>query len=228
MGTVHNSVKSAGIAVTLAIFLTALFSSFFNIAYAKETHLTIADNAESIKPLQVGDKAPKFTVKDTDGEQVIFDPNELDSPTLIVVYRGGWCPYCNVQLQDLRKVLPEIREKGVNVMFLSGDRPEILYSGLKEQTQEEIDGLDYKIYSDADMEASSALGIAFNSSGFGMTLLKLKPSTSGSSLRKHNALPVPAVFVINKDGEVTYSFVDPNFKVRLPAEDVLAAVDTAL
>ncbi len=204
-----------------------LLMGFTAIAQA-EGKLNIAKSPNDIHPVKTGERVPAFMVKNPDGNDFYFGPDRVTKPTVLILYRGGWCPYCNVQLQDLRKVLPQIRAKGAQVLFISGDRPDVLYSSLKEKTKEEIHDLNYKIYSDADMQASSALGVAFSPSGFGIHFLKARSSLKGSSLREHDALPVPSVFVVDTSGVITYAFTDPDFKIRLPAEDVLKAVDTAL
>ena len=196
-------------------------------AAAAETR--IAPDAESVQPLKAGDRAPSFTVYRVDGSPYRFEPSNLDSPVLIITYRGGWCPYCNTQLQDLRKVLPAIRESGVETLFLSGDRPEILYSSLKQDTRESVSERDYTILSDADMNAAMALGIAFRVPDSTLERYRSRDwDLAGSSMAKHDALPVPAVFVIDTDGRVAFAYANPDYRVRLPAEDVKAAVDRLL
>jgi len=186
----------------------------------------IADSAESVTPLQTGDKAPQFTVRTVDDEPFEFDPDNLDAPAILITFRGGWCPYCNFHLSELRKVVPELKTKGIDVLFLSGDRPELLYSSLKQETQDDIDGLGYTILSDANVEAAIALGIAFKTPDSMATRFKENGmDIDGSSITKHQALPVPAVYVIDKDGMITYSFVEADYKVRLPADDLLTAAN---
>ena len=182
--------------------------------------LNIAPSAEEAQPLQAGERAPAFTVYQVDGAPYRFDPDNLKRPAVIITFRGGWCPYCNVQLQDLRHVIPAIKAAGYDVLFLSADRPEILYSSLKEDNQE----LDYMILSDSKMEASSALGLAFRvpeaqlarMREFGLDLEQASGET-------HNALPVPAVYVIDQSGLITYVYANPDYRVRLSAEEVRAA-----
>ncbi len=182
--------------------------------------LNIAPSAEQTQPRQVGERAPAFTVYHVDGSAYAFDPDNLERPTVLITFRGGWCPYCNGQLQDLRHVIPELKRAGFDVLFLSADRPEILYSSLKEENQ----ALDYLILSDSKMEAASALGLAFRLSDetlaryreYGLDLAK----ASGES---HNALPVPAVYVIDRSGMITYVYANPDYSVRLSAKEVRAA-----
>jgi peroxiredoxin len=184
----------------------------------------IAASPEEIDPVKTGEMAPEFTVRTVDDEAFVFDPTGLERPAVLITFRGGWCPYCNMHLSELRHVVPELTSKGVDVLFLSGDRPDLLYSSLKRETQDDIDGLGYTILSDADMEAARALGIAFRVSSSTLDYMEERGRDIGaSSMDKFEALPVPAVYVIDSDGKVTFSFVEPDYKVRLPANDVLAA-----
>ena len=134
-----------------------------------------------------------------------------------------------MHLSELRTVIPEISASGYDVLFLSNDRPEILYSGLKQETQADIDGLDYVILSDAEINAAMALGTAFRTSkGLTDYLDEKGRDYEGSSIGKHNALAVPAVYVISKSGDIVYDFVEADYKVRLPADKLLAAAKKAL
>ncbi len=183
-------------------------------------------SAEDVKPLKTGDMAPSFTVRTAENEPFNFDPANLDRPVMLISFRGGWCPFCNRYLTELKDVVPQLSEKGIDIYFLSGDRPEILYSSLKDETRDAIDGMDYTILSDADIEAATALGIAFNAEGMADRLEeRMGADVTGSSMRENNALPVPAVYVIDKTGKIVFDYVNPDFKVRLPAGELLAAAN---
>ncbi len=183
-------------------------------------------SAEDVSPLKAGDMAPSFTVRTVDNEPFNFDPANLDQPVILISFRGGWCPFCNRHLTELKDVVPELTGKGIDVYFLSGDRPEILYSSLKDETKEAIDGMDYTILSDADIDAATALGIAFNAEGMADRLEeRMGADVAGSSMRENSALPVPAVYVIDKSGKIVFDYVNPDFKVRLPTADLLAAAN---
>lgn len=182
----------------------------------------IAETAAAIQPLQVGQTAPSFSLQTVDDEAFLFDPTDLDRPALIITFRGGWCPFCNMHLSELRTVVPEIQELGVDILFLSGDRPELLYKSLAADTQEDIADLDYVIYSDADAQAAIALGIAFKASDRTIEGRHSKgQDIANSSMLRHGVLPVPAVFAIDRDGEIAFTFVEADYKVRLPADELL-------
>ena len=209
----------------VTIFSTVLLLSLMCSMSMQESQaeMAIAESADLIKPLISGDKAPSFVVLDAQGKKITFDPNALDRPTVLITFRGGWCPFCNMHLSDLRTVVPEIVAMGVDVLFLSGDRPEMLYASLKEDTQGDIADLGYRIYSDADAQAAIALGIAFKASERTIKRrLDKGQDIEGSSMLSHGVLPVPAVYAIDTSGTIRFDFVEPNFKVRLPSEELLA------
>ena len=212
----------------LVFLLGTLILSHSDRATA-EDYAALPASAELTTPLKSGDRAPKFTVRTVDNEPYVFDPDNLENPTILISFRGGWCPYCNMHLSELRTVIPEIRESGYDVLFLSNDRPELLYSSLKQETQDGIDGLDYVILSDANISAAMALGTAFRTDkGLTDYLDKKGRDVAGSSIGMHNALAVPAVYVINKSGDIVYDFVNADYKIRLSADELLSAAKAAL
>lgn len=184
----------------------------------------VAETADGIRPLGAGDAAPRFTVETVDNEQFEFNPQNLKRPVVMLAFRGGWCPFCNMYLSDMRHVIPEISAMGIDVLFLSGDRPELLFASLNRETQEDIAGLDYTILSDANAQAAIALGIAFRASDRTVNRRNEKgEDIVGSSMDRHGVLPVPAVFAIDSHGIIQFAYTNPNYKVRLPADDLLAA-----
>lgn len=184
----------------------------------------IAATAGQIQPLGVGDEAPWFTTRTVGDEPFVFDPEALERPAILISFRGGWCPFCNMHLAELREVIPQIGDLDVDVLFLSGDRPGLLYASLEQETAETIADLGYTILSDADAQAAMALGIAFRASDRTIERRHEKgQDIEGSSMARHGVLPVPAVFVVGRDGVISYTYVNPNYKIRLAADDLLAA-----
>ena len=207
------------------MLLLSLISSV-SIRYG-HADVPIAATAEQIKPLTKGDSAPRFVVQTVAGENFDFDPRKLDRPAIIVAFRGGWCPFCNMHLAELRHVIPEISEMGIDVLFLSGDRPELLYESLKDETQEDIAGRGYVIYSDANVNAATALGIAFRASDRTINRRHEKgDDIKGSSMTNHGILPVPAVFAIDGDGVIAFAYANSNYKIRVPADELLEVAET--
>lgn len=212
----------------LALLVTTFALSHTNRVVAAE-YAALPASAEETTPLRTGDRAPAFTVRTVEDEPFEFDPDSLERPVILISFRGGWCPYCNMHLSELRTVIPELKENGIDVLFLSNDRPELLYSSLKMETQEDIDGLDYVILSDANISAAMALGTAFRTDkGLTDYLDGKERDYEGSSIGIHNALAVPAVYVVDQSGEIVFDFINPNYKVRLPADELLETANNLL
>lgn len=171
-----------------------------------------------VNPLPVGTHAPVFAGTRTDGTVRAFSPEAYARPTVVIFYRGGWCPYCNMQLSDLRLVEPQLREQGFEIVFLSTDRPEILYSSLKEND------IHYTLLSDSHLKAANAFHVAYRLDGATLAMQKKYgvdlEKTTGTTLHE---LPVPSVFIIDTTGTIRYVYSNPDYKVRLGADALLAA-----
>ena len=182
----------------------------------------VPDDPSKVSPVAVGAMAPAFTAREVSGSAFHFDPKALQAPVLMIFYRGGWCPYCNTHLRDLRLVEPKIKALGYHVLFLSTDRPELLYSSLKEK-------VNYHILSDSSMQAARAFGVAYRvdeptlkkMTSYGIDL----EATQGT---QNHELPVPSVFIVDRTGVVRFRHYNPDFKVRLDAASVLVAAQNAL
>ncbi len=178
----------------------------------------IPEDPAQVHPLPVGARAPMFQGIASTGTVRSFAPNDFKRPTIVIFYRGGWCPYCNMQLSDLRLVEPKLREQGFEIVFLSTDRPEILYSSLKEAD------IHYTLLSDSHLEAAKAFHVAYHLDD--ATILKQKQygvdleETTGTTLHE---LPVPSVFIIDTTGTIRYVYSNPDYKVRLASDALLTA-----
>jgi peroxiredoxin len=219
---IHLTTRSLiliSLATTLVLSLVYSTSNQFGHA-----DVPVARTAMEIQPLGPGDAAPRFTVETVDNERFDFDPRTLERPAVLVAFRGGWCPFCNLHLSELRHAIPEISAMGIDVLFLSGDRSELLISSLERETQDRIGGLGYTILSDANAQAAVALGIAFKASD--RTLQRRHErgdDIEDSSMARHGVLPVPAVFVVDREGMITFAYANPDYKIRLSPDELLAA-----
>ncbi len=206
-------------AISASMLLSLLCSLSIQYGHAD---VPVAETAKQITPLQVGQSAPRFTVETVDKKTFEFDPRGLDRPAIVIMFRGGWCMYCNAHLSELRHVIPEITASGVDVLFLSGDRPELLYRSLERETQDDIEGRDYRILSDARANAAIAFGIAYRVPDMVIERRHANgDDIAESSMTRHGVLPVPSVFAIGRDGIIAFAFSEPNYKIRLPADELL-------
>ena len=115
----------------------------------------LADMANDISPLLIGETIPDTQVKAADGSERSILDILSQKPTVILFYRGGWCPYCNAHLSEIRNAENEVIEMGYQIIAISPDSPDnLVVTGEKNQ-------LNYQLYSDADGTLSKAMGIAF-------------------------------------------------------------------
>ncbi|MHC4131302.1 MAG: peroxiredoxin-like family protein [Planctomycetota bacterium] len=177
---------------------------------------------ENICPVLVGTKIPHVKLQDIDGNIVDLMKIIQAKPTVLIFYRGGWCPYCNTHLGQLKQIESQILDHGHQIIAISPDRPSELKVSL-----DKIE-MNYTLLSDNTADAAKAFGIAFKVDnntlerykGYGIDLEK-------SSGHSHHILPVPAVFVIGTDGLINFQYVNPDYKMRLDPAVLLAAVKAA-
>jgi peroxiredoxin len=185
----------------------------------------VPQRAEDVRPLESGAEAPTATLRRVDGEAVEMAELYRQKPTMLVFYRGGWCPYCSVQLGHLAEAEGELVEMGYQVLAISPDRPE----ALRESVEEGEADLRYELLSDSGMELAQAFGVAFRVDdqtieqyrGFGIDLEQ-------ASGRDHHLLPVPAVYLIDTDGVIRFAHWDADYKKRPEPAELTAAARRGL
>jgi peroxiredoxin len=182
----------------------------------------LADSPEKVTPLHEGQTIPAVTLATVDGKGFALQAETAKQPTIIIFYRGGWCPYCNRHLSDVQKVEKDLLALGYRILAISPDTTEAL-RGTAEKDQ-----LTYTLLSDADMKATDTFGLAFRLDdatvekykGYG---IKLTAQHDG-----HYWLPVPAVYIVGKDGRIAYAHWNPDYKVRLSGAELLQAAREAV
>lgn len=180
----------------------------------------IAESSDQVRPLLIGQSAPKASLQAIDGKTVSFAQALAGKPAVVVFYRGGWCPYCSTQLSDLRKLVAPLRAKGIALIAISPDLPAELFKSVEKSE------LEYQLYSDAKVQAIEGFGIGFKLDaatlekyvGYGIDLEKF-------SGEPHHVLPVPAVFVLDAAGKIQFQYVNPDYSVRVSSAVILAAVE---
>ena len=183
----------------------------------------VAMTAADARPLIPGHQAPAFSIPQADGSIYTFDPASLDHPVVVLFYRGGWCPFCNRQLSELRMIETDLVNMGFEILFISADREEILKPSLKDQT------LDYVLLSDNEMEVARDFGVAFRVDDETVErYLKGGLDIEAASGYTHRILPIPAVFVIGTDGLIDFMYANPNYRVRIDPELLVTAARLSL
>lgn len=179
------------------------------LVFSSSIFAQIADSAENISPLLIGEKIPTLILENSNGEKISTD-KIFNKKTVLVIYRGGWCPYCNSQLSEMQEIESQIIELGYTVVAISPDAPSFL-----KQTEDKKE-LKYQLYSDSDGKFSETLGIAFK---------KDKPKLDKYSEGKNPGfLPVPTVYVINEKQKIDFLYINPDYSVRLSGKLLLAVL----
>lgn len=198
-----NSFKTITVLSLLILFVTA-----FRLGDS------LPDKPEDISPLLVGEKIPEVKLSNLKGEAVELQKMVKQKPTVLIFYRGGWCPFCNRQLAGVQKIEKDILALGYQIVAVSPDSPQNLKKTLDKNA------LSYTLVSDANGDAAKAFGIAFRAP---KRYSKFLSKYSGEK-NTENILPVPSVFVLSKKGKIKFEYINPNYKERLSPELLMAAV----
>ncbi|WED65809.1 peroxiredoxin-like family protein [Synoicihabitans lomoniglobus] len=182
---------------------------------------------ENTAPAQPGTMAPAVPVQTPEGTAVDLLALVREQPTVLIVYRGGWCPFCSAHLGEIAELEPALLELGYRVVAISPERPETLKKLLMEAPTDTPHRL---LYSDRAMHASMGLGLAYAMP----TNLQKRYLEHGIDLAPvpesegQHWLPVPAAFIFDREGAIAFSYANPDYRTRVDAEDLLAAARAAL
>lgn len=182
--------------------------------------LTLAAIAE---PLKTGDIIPEVTVRTAEDKPVQLKKLVAQKPTVLIFYRGGWCPFCTRHLSALMEIQDELAAAGVQLLAISIDQPSTL------KNTPNYDQLNYTLLSDADARAAEAFGLAFTVPDALVAKYKNEYNIDleAASGRTHHKLPHPAVYVVRQDGAIQFDHVNEDYKIRLEPQKILAAATTS-
>ncbi len=178
----------------------------------------VAATPLDIQPALVGTTVPDAALTAADGKTVELGATLARKPTVLVVYRGNWCVYCQQQLAAMQQIEPQLLALGYQIVAISPDSPAELRKGVIGQT------VKYQLLSDGQMSAAKALGLAY----YVDEETRMRMQSFGVTLRNVSAqpdwmLPVPAVFIVGTDSRIRWEFVNPNYKDQVPIDVLLAA-----
>ncbi|HMS40266.1 MAG TPA: peroxiredoxin-like family protein [Pyrinomonadaceae bacterium] len=201
------------------IFVFAIFALSLNLAVFAQDAMMSNDKmmmkkevtaAEASKTaLNVGAKMPAFSLKDAIGNIVSSDDMLKQGNLVVVFYRGAWCPYCNTYLRSLQKNISDIKANGGQLVAISVENPD---NSMKVSDKNK---LEFSVLSDPNLEVARNFGIVFQLDaktdekykGYGIDLVKMNGTEKPE-------LPLSATYIINKNGEIVYAFLDPDFTKR--------------
>jgi peroxiredoxin len=168
------------------------------------------------KGLNLDDKAPNFTAIDQNGVKIDLKDQLKKGTVVLIFYRGQWCPYCNKQLKQLEDSIALIKEKGATVLAVTPELPENISKTIGKTKAS------YSILYDKGLKIMNDYKVAFTVEektvekykGYGIDFLKVNGENGAT-------LPVPAVYIINKERKIIYRFFDVNYTKRSSIKDIL-------
>lgn len=179
--------------------------------------IEVAESGVLETALTEGDKAPMFSLPNAVGNPVSLDSLLGSGPVVLVWYRGGWCPYCNLQLNAMQDILPRIRELGATLVAISPELPDSSLSTKQKSS------LEYVVLSDRGNSVARQFGIVYTIPA------GVKDAFAGRlDIPAYNGdtsweLPLAVTYVVDAEGVIRYAFVDPDYRRRAePAEIILA------
>jgi peroxiredoxin len=201
-----------------AITISALMSTLMPTPVMAIDRTTIADKAENVTPILNGTNIPNVTVKTADGSTVSLQALIMQKPTVLIFYRGGWCPYCSRQLAELKLIEKDLVAEGYQILAISPESPEKLQSQ-KLETEFAV-----TLISDQSLDAISGFGVAYYVQDDTRKLYKDRMNVDLTIDDSDKAvLPAPAIFIIDQSGKVQFNYVNPDYTVRPSAALVLSA-----
>ena len=167
--------------------------------------------------LSINDTAPDFTSKDQNGKVVHLKSQLQQGMVVLIFYRGEWCPYCNRQLQHLEDSLALITAKGATLIAITPESAENVSKTIQKTKAA------FSILTDDNLKIMTAYKVAYaldpattkKYKGFGIDMAERNGNNG-------NNLPIPAVYIINKEDKVIYRYFDENYKNRASVAEILS------
>jgi peroxiredoxin len=169
--------------------------------------------------LKEGGEAPDFTLPGATGEDVSLSELLEQGPVVLTFYRGGWCPYCNIQLQAMQRLLPEFEAAGATLVAISPDLPD---DSLDTAQREE---LSFPVVSDEGNETAREYGVVYPLPDYLVEVFRPRFDLAERHGTGKWELPLAATYVIDTDGTIAHAFVDKDYRKRAEPAELLEAVN---
>lgn len=170
--------------------------------------------------LNVGDTISPFALPDAHGDTVFSERLLKRGPLVVVFYRGGWCPYCNLTLQAMQMSLPVIHDAGALVVAISPEPPSL------EMKTIEANQLRFPLLSDSGLQVARQFGVAYEITPALDSLVK----QFGLDFAERNrtdkpVLPLGVTYVIDQAGVIRYAYLSIDYTTRAEPADIVAAIE---
>ena len=171
--------------------------------------------------LKTGDPMPEIELPNAEGSFVAARDCIARGPLVLNFFRGGWCPYCSIELAALQAALPQIERLGASVLAVTPDTGAAL-----DRVKRRLD-LGFEVLSDVDNGVGLLFGIIFR-----------VPQTVRDIYLKHDIdlganhgnrgdswlLPMPATYIVDRRGVIRHAAVELDFRRRMEPSDIIAAL----
>lgn len=168
----------------------------------------------------LGQKAPSFALPNPEGKWISLVDLLEKGPLVVTFYGGSWCPYCNLQLKALQTRLGDIHALGAQLVAISPQVPD------GSMTKNKMNEIDFFVLSDQDAKVASQYGVAWEVPEFLSEHMRVDRKLDLEAINNGNGsvLPIPATFVIGRDGAVTWRYVDVDYRTRAEPDDIIEAL----
>jgi peroxiredoxin len=167
----------------------------------------------------IGDTAPNFALPDVHGRMIALYDALRGGPVILAFYRGGWCPYCDLQLRAYQSALRTIVDLGARLLAVSPQLPDGSLSTAEKNR------LEFDVLSDVGNGVARSFGLVYSlPEELREALRSNGKDLPGINGDKSWALPVPATFVIAPDRRVMLAHIDVDYRRRLAPEDIIASL----
>ena len=176
-----------------------------------------ASVVEGVK--KMGDPAPGFTLTNQSGTEVSLDSLLEQGPVVLMWYRGGWCPYCNLTLRAYQDRLDDINALGATLVALTPELPD------RSISTAEKEGLGYQVLSDVGNAVAKEYGVVFQLTEGVQANYEQNFGLSAYNGDDSGELPLAATYVIDRNGTIRWAFLDADYRNRAEPADVIAALE---
>jgi peroxiredoxin len=188
---------------------------FLLIGFYASSQKDFGKSPTSISPLLISERVSNITIQTIDGKDTPLYTITKVKKTILVVYRGGWCPYCNLHLSAIGEAEAQLLAMGYQIVAVSPDTVTAIQETITK------DKLNYTLLSDSKGDLIKSLGIGYTTKNG----VKKKVKTLLHGV-KNDFLPVPSLFILNEDNDILFEYISPDYKNRISLELLLAVAHT--
>lgn len=171
--------------------------------------------------LKEGENATDFTLPNVEGKPTQLSTLLSKGPVVLNFYRGGWCPFCNLEFKSLHDILPQIKQHGAILIGVSPELPDNSMSTVEKHN------LQFEVLSDVGNKVALQYGLVMKVPEvirplyleWGLDI----PAVNGEDTWE---LPIPATYVINTDGKIVSAYVNKNYTERMEPDDIIKVLET--